>query len=241
MPDDTDEETPGQPAGQRVMLKGRADETEAEGRARWCLEGQLTAAMSIQSTTPAALRVEIEPLVDALAKQSAAVNAGDLKSGAAMLASQAATLDALFHSLLRRGVANATDAYIDPAETYLRLAFAAQGKSRQCWEAIGELQNPRTVAFVKADQANIAAGHQQVNNARGENVIPPNELNGRGHDQAMDAGITTPAIGANQTVATMGPLDGATVPKGQGAVVAERIQGKHPRVVAPSRKATPGD
>jgi hypothetical protein len=47
-------------------------------------------------------------------------------------------------------------------ETFMRLALKAQSQCRTTWEGIAEIKNPRSAAFVR--QANIAAGHQQVNN-----------------------------------------------------------------------------
>ena len=52
--------------------------------------------------------------------------------------------------------------YPKAAETYLRLALKAQSQCRTTLESLAEIRNPRPVAFVK--QANIAHGHQQVNN-----------------------------------------------------------------------------
>jgi len=47
-------------------------------------------------------------------------------------------------------------------ETCTRLAFKAQSRCRATNETLAEIKNPPSVAFVP--QANIAAGHQQVNN-----------------------------------------------------------------------------
>jgi hypothetical protein len=245
LPDNDDEAAgaqDGKPAGRVVMLPGkRRDETEEQANARTLVESDLNTAMTLERLRPSALSVDIVPLMEALAAQSAAVKAGEEK-GERVLADQAAVLDALFNNLTRRAMANVDAGYVESGERFLRLAFKAQSQCRMNWEAIGEIRNPRQVAFVRADQANVACGPQQVNNAGArEKLIPPTELNGAADEQAMDAGSTTPAIGANQTVAALGALDGATIPKGQGAVISERVQGKHSRVAAPGRKATPGD
>ena len=52
--------------------------------------------------------------------------------------------------------------HLGATETYMRLALKAQSQCRATLESLSEIRNPRSVAFVR--QANIAAGHQQVNN-----------------------------------------------------------------------------
>jgi len=75
---------------------------------------------------------------------------------------QAHTLDALFNNLARRAAAN-IGAYMNAADTYLRLALRAQAQCRATLETLAVIKNPQPVAFVR--QANIANGPQQVNNA----------------------------------------------------------------------------
>ncbi|WP_158664405.1 hypothetical protein [Cupriavidus metallidurans] len=94
-----------------------------------------------------------------LEAQAARVVAGDLKGLEAMLTCQANTLDAMFNRLAARA---AQCEFLPQMETYLRHALRAQSLCRATVEALGELKNPRPVAFVQ--QANIASGPQQVNN-----------------------------------------------------------------------------
>jgi hypothetical protein len=56
--------------------------------------------------------------------------------------------------------------HLDASERFMRLALKAQSQCRSTIESLAEIKNPSSVAFVK--QANIAKGHQQVNNARGK-------------------------------------------------------------------------
>jgi hypothetical protein len=63
----------------------------------------------------------------------------------------------------------------------MRLGLKAQSQCRTTIEALALLKNPPNVAFVR--QANIANGHQQVNNGNrqalaraGENSIQANKL-----------------------------------------------------------------
>lgn len=78
-----------------------------------------------------------------------------------MLTAQAVALNQVFMEMGRRAALNMNQ-YPGATDTYLRLALKAQSQCRQTLESLAEIRNPRHVAFVK--QANIAGGHQQVNN-----------------------------------------------------------------------------
>jgi hypothetical protein len=70
-------------------------------------------------------------------------------------------------------------------EPLLKLAFRAQSQCRATWEAIAVIQHPPIAGFI--NQANIAGGHQQVNNAgegRARNEIAPSKLLDSDYDQA---------------------------------------------------------
>ena len=129
-----------------------------------------------------------------LRHQAQAVSAGGLSRSEAALMSQATTLKALFHSLpgwaLNHLKEGGNAAYF---EMHMRLALKAQSQSRATIETLGEIKNPRQVAFVK--QANIAGGNQQVNNgaqsvAR-ENKIQQNRLLEEQDGKRMDFGAAT--------------------------------------------------
>jgi len=131
-----------------------------------------------------------------------------------MLATQAHTLDALFHTLVQRAILNMGE-YMGAAETYMKLALRAQSQCRSTWEALSAIRNPPMVGYVK--QANIAHGHQQVNNAdsndarAGENEKPPNELLEQKHgSEWLDAGAAGEAGGADSKLEALDALDRAT-------------------------------
>lgn len=124
-----------------------------------------------------ASEADIGPVAVGLMEQSKAIQDGKLGNIEAMLFSQAATLETLFTSLLRR--ASRQD-YLDQFKCYMALALKAQAQSRATLQTLAEMKAPKHVAFVK--QANIAQ-NQQVNNGgdpplpRAEkSEIPPNEL-----------------------------------------------------------------
>lgn len=92
----------------------------------------------------------------------ARVKDGDLSDIEANLTAQAVTLDAMFTELARRAALN-MGTHLGATDTYLRLAMKAQAQCRATAETLAEIKYPRAVAFVR--QANIAHGHQQVNNS----------------------------------------------------------------------------
>ncbi|TRZ64886.1 MAG: hypothetical protein D4S02_10040 [Rhodocyclaceae bacterium] len=148
--------------------------------------------------------IDINFMVSELRTQIAEVQKGDMKRPEAMLVAQAHTLDTLFCNLTSRAQCNMVARYGEAAERYMKLALKAQSQCVRTIEALGELKNPRSVAFVK--QANIAHGPQQVNNgvpgespAHGNNPIPSNELSGGSHEllpdtraSALESRIDTP-------------------------------------------------
>ncbi len=108
---------------------------------------------------------------------------GDLTGLEATLTAQTVSLDAIFHELADRAAANLSE-NLNASESYMRLALKAQAQCARTIEVIASMKNP-PVIFAK--QANIAHGHQQVNNvsnanpahaqSRAEKTInQPNEL-----------------------------------------------------------------
>jgi hypothetical protein len=125
--------------------------------------------------------------VDALRAKVEKVKAGDLSGLEALLTAQATALDSIFTEMARRAALN-MGTHIEPTEVYFRLAFKAQSQCRATVETLAEIKTPRHVSFVK--QANIAHGHQQVNNgmtpAHGNNSIQSNELSGASNELLPD-------------------------------------------------------
>lgn len=74
-----------------------------------------------------------------------------------MLTSQTLALNAIFNNLAQRAV---KAEYLKNMDTYLKLALKAQAQARCTAEALSAIRNPQPYI----NQANITAGHQQVNN-----------------------------------------------------------------------------
>jgi hypothetical protein len=143
---------------------------------------------------------------------------GETDQADGLLTSQAIALNAVFLEMSRRAALNMGE-HMGAMETYMRLALKAQSQCRTTLEALAEIKNPRSVAFVK--QANIAGGHQQVNNyppgspvsvpdnaGRAETERRPNELLEEISDAQWLDPRTAPATGAgNPELATVGAGD----------------------------------
>lgn len=138
----------------------REGDTPERAITRAIVQPEVQAASIIQSFD--STNLDINLLSAELRAQTAAIQSGDMSRTEAMLASQAHTLDALFSNLARRAAANMGGGYLDAATTYMKLALRAQAQTVRTIEALGEIKNPKHIAFVA--QANISNGHQQVNN-----------------------------------------------------------------------------
>ena len=130
------------------------------------------------------------------------IKSGDLSKIEEMYISQAVALEVMFTSLARR--AKAQDKLLQ-YETHMRLALKAQNQSRATLQALVQLKQPSQTTFVK--QANIAQGHQQVNNLTEKNITPQNELLKGGYEE-LDSGTTTTPKGIDTTLEALGKING---------------------------------
>jgi hypothetical protein len=139
------------------------------------------------------------------------VKDGDMSSVERLLVTQAVALNTLFGECTRMVGKNMGN-YLPATEAYMRMALKAQQQSATTLKILGEIKNPRQVAFIK--QANVANGPQQVNNgtqppAREEKTIPSNELLEHQHGEWMDAGATSAAGRGDQAMEAVGAVHGA--------------------------------
>lgn len=116
-------------------------------------------AVGILAWSKFAGEADLQELVNGLGEQTKNVQAGDMRPIEGMLFRQAKTLETMFTNLARRAAGNDG---LKQFQVNLTLALKAQAQCRSTLEALAEIKNPRSVAFVK--QANIANGPQQVNN-----------------------------------------------------------------------------
>lgn len=228
----------------RTLEVGKfSDESESDAIARTLLRPTVQAAYTIQKFSGAgSKKTELMSLVKELAAQSKAVGGGDLHRAESMLIAQAHTLDSIFASLANRASLNMNDGYLDAFERYMRLALKTQGQCRATLETLAAIKNP---PVVYARQANIANGPQQVNNGLPDIVTntrtrahareienQQSKLSGIGNELSSDTRTPALAGGANQAVEAVGAIDRAEVTGGQGAGIAECLQGRDAGAVA---------
>lgn len=195
---------------------------------RTLLPHEIALSPNIQSATAiyfwgkAGGKLDLQSLVIDLHDITRKVQGGDLAPVEAMLFGQAMALQSVFTTLARRASANDS---LKIFQANLSLALKAQAQCRSTLEALAEIKNPRPVAFVK--QANISAGHQQVNNGAqsgsseastaggepspsaraGENPSRPNELLEHQDGNHLDARTAGSTGGADPVVAAVGTVD----------------------------------
>ena len=145
---------------------------------------------------------DVNALTKILSKQTADVVGGNMTRPEAMLLSQAHTLDALFNSLVMKGLGQT---HMQHYEAFMRLAFKAQSQCRSTLQTLSDIKNP---SVVYAKQANITNGNQQINNGvpaprTQENIKYTNELLTELPNEALDNRRTVEAIPVNSVLATM--------------------------------------
>lgn len=184
-------------------------------RADMATEGVLANVLTVQAFSQKSLgELDLTECAVSMRDTTKAVQGGDLKPVEAMLMAQAASLNAMFCELTRRAGLNMGE-YLEATETYMRMALKAQAQCRSTLEALAEIKAPRSVLIAK--QANIANGHQQVNNGASpgparveETATSPNGLlEAPQHGNFMDAGAAGTAGGAHPILAPVGALDRA--------------------------------
>lgn len=195
----------------QIPAAGLPNEDEAVVIARTVLRPTVQAAVTLKQYGKSYGDLDLPGLIDALTTQTKAVADGDLGRGEAMLTTQAHVLDAIFNNLARR--ANNAE-YLDHFDRYLKLSLRAQSQSRATWETLAAMKNPPMMGYVK--QANIAHGHQQVNNAPAtagdpsrprENTDMQSKLLEENSGERLDIGAEGAAGRANPAMAPLGKVD----------------------------------
>lgn len=121
--------------------------------------GGVLSAVTLKQFSGAGEDLEVSDLVGEMKKAGDEAVAGDLGRVERMLANQMLTLDHLFNNLAQRSGRQDTFKGI---EVLMRLALKAQAQARATAETLSVIKNP--MPYIK--QANIANGHQQINNGQ---------------------------------------------------------------------------
>jgi hypothetical protein len=206
---------------QVIELKQRKDQSKEEALAEFNSKSDfLSTAVRESFDIGLGDDFSFQSTMQVLEKTIAQIQSGDLSKIEEMYISQAVALEAMFASLARR--AKAQDKLLQ-YETHMRLALKAQNQSRATLQALVQLKQPSQTTFVK--QANIAQGHQQVNNLAEKNRTPQNELL-KGSYAELDTGTTTTPPGIDTTLEALGNINGCKVTGRQEKVRAERLQNR---------------
>ena len=197
----------------QITADSRPGEDKDISVARMLLRPTVKASLTIQEFDKSLGELTLPGLVKSLVELTDAAHKGDLARAEAMLVAQAHTLDSIFHSMARRAASNLGH-YPEAVDRYLKLALRAQSQARATWETLSTIKNPPMVGYVK--QANIAHGHQQVNNAAsgqavetraGENSNSQNKLLEEKDGEGLDTGTTSAPGQADPAMATVGEVD----------------------------------
>jgi len=173
------------------------------------------------------------------------INKGDLSRAESILTSQAHSLDALFNKLAGLALSHNSMAMSDPL---LRLALKAQAQCARTLEVLANIKNP---PVVYARQANVTTGPQQINNAYADSPLqsggaenPQTKLLEATHGETLDIFATAAASGIDTPLETVGEVNRAEDPAGQGQGSRQRVQGRNAGTITPSGndpEGTPGD
>ena len=203
---------------QVIELKQRNDQTKGEALAEFNSKSEfLSTAVRESFDIGLGDDFNFQSTMQVLEKTIQQIQSGDLSKIEEMYISQAVALEVMFTSLARR--AKAQDKLLQ-YETHMRLALKAQNQSRATLQALVQLKQPSQTTFVK--QANIAQGHQQVNNLAEKNITPQNELL-KGSYAELDTGTTPTPTGIDTELETVGKINGCKDAGRQKKVRAERL------------------
>lgn len=157
-------------------------------------------------TKPALGEIDFTEAVAVMKEKSEKIIAGDLSELESTLAAQVISLNAIFTTLAKRAT---TCNYLNQVEANLRLALKAQAQCARTVEVLAAMKNP---PIVFAKQANIAHGHQQINNNQspthaGKTINSSNELLNETDNATLDTRGTLETIKVNQELATVETVD----------------------------------
>ncbi len=154
-------------------------------------------------------KIDFTEAVEVMKEKSQKIIAGDLSELEATLAAQVVTLNTIFNTLTLR-FAHSMGNSLKLTETYMRLALKAQAQCARTAEILATMKNP---PIVFAKQANIAQGHQQINNGNqsathaGKTKNSANELLSEDSNAPLDTRGTIETGRIDQELATVDTVD----------------------------------
>ena len=175
-----------------IIVTATKGQSYDEAVAKTLTRPEVQASLTIQKLHPIN---DVNALTKILGQQTADVIDGSMVRPESMLLAQAHTLDALFNSLVMKGL---DQTHTPHYEAFMKLAFKAQSQCRSTLQSLSDIKNP---SIVYAKQANITNGNQQINNGvtaprTQENKNYSNELLEHTHGKRLDTRAKSETIGA---------------------------------------------
>lgn len=194
---------------QALMVENEKGKSENRKLAEIKLSSSVLNTLTTEAFTKSLLgEIDFTEAVAVMKEKTEKIIAGDLSELESTLAAQVVSLNAIFTTLAKRAT---TCEYLNQVETNLRLALKAQAQCAHTIEVLVAMKNP---PIVFAKQANIAHGHQQINNNQtpthaGKTKNPSNELLSEANYAPLDTRGTIETSGDNQELAAVETVDGS--------------------------------
>jgi hypothetical protein len=182
---------------QVIELKLEKNQTKEKALAEFKSKSEFLSTAVIESfNVSLGEDFDFQSAMQVLEKTTQQIKSGDLSKIEQMYISQAVALEAIFTKTIRKA---STAEHLPQYQAHMHLALKAQNQSRATLQALVQLKQPSYTTFVK--QANIAQGHQQVNNLAEKNITPQNELLEDIHGNSqLDTGTTPTPKGIDTTL-----------------------------------------
>ncbi|MER2514543.1 MAG: hypothetical protein ABTQ25_19390 [Nitrosomonas ureae] len=196
---------PKQQETQTLIVKNQKGKSQERKLAEVLLSPTTLNAFTAETFIATSARaLDLTEAVDIMNEKTEKIIAGDLSELESTLTAQAVSLNAIFNTLAKRSAQNMGN-YLKSTEVYMRLALKAQAQCARTIEILATMKNP---PIVYAKQANIAHGHQQVNNNpttthAGKNINSVNELLSEDNHATLDTRGTIETGSINQELATL--------------------------------------
>lgn len=187
---------------QVIELKQGEDQTKEQALAEFQSKSEFLSTAVIESfNVSLGEEFDFQSAMQVLEKTTQQIKSGDLSKIEQMYISQAVALEAIFTKTIRK--ASAAER-LPQYQAHMHLALKAQNQSRATLQALVQLKQPSNTQFIK--QANIAQGHQQVNNLAEKNITPQNELLEDSYAK-LDTGTTPTTTGIDTALEALDKIN----------------------------------
>ncbi len=194
-----------------LIIRNEKGKSEVRKLAEVMLSPTVLNTLTVQSFVKSIDEIDLTEAVAIMDEKSDKIIDGDLSELESTLTAQVVSLNAIYNTLADRSVVNMGH-YLKSSEVYMRLALKAQAQCARTVEVLVAMKNP---PIVFAEQANIAQGHQQINNGNqsptyvGKTKNPANELLSEDDHATLDTQGAVETGGTHQKLAAMETIHGS--------------------------------